>query len=300
MNDLQSSKPSESMPISMAVDPTPSTPITASEPTKKAATAEAKNPVKPGPKKDRAYFGSAIQAASITMYRSAKAVSDLLFEARLALSPEDYKNFIEEDCPFAYSQVCKFIKMAADYRLNDPANDAILPEAWTARYEIMQMKESTFRMGVKTGIIKADCKLADLKTLREQVEGKKDKKAKGKKSAKAKPSASQATAAAPKPKPADDSTPPWEESKPQGEKAAVKAPVNTSALRVVENNSADDPATATGTATAMAPAKGRIAIVLGKAVAEQHKADLDRLKQDIEALVKEYDFIGYVEIEVAA
>lgn len=48
-----------------------------------------------------------------------------------------------------YDQLAEsFIKMAADYRLNDPANDPILPEAWTARYEIMLMKESTFRMGV--------------------------------------------------------------------------------------------------------------------------------------------------------
>lgn len=287
------------MPISMAVGSNPVNQTAVSEAAPKAANAEAKAPAKTGPKKDRAYFSRAIEKATIAFYRSGKAVADLLLEARLNLSPEDFKAFIKEDCQFDSSLVYKFIKMAADYRLNDPAHDAILPEAWTARYEIMLMKESTFRMGLKSGIIKAECKLADLKKLREQVEGRKDKKAKGKKSTKGKPSAAPATPAQQKPTSANDSTPPWEEPQPQLVKAAVKPPVNNSALRVAENVSAA-PATATGTGTAMAPAKGRIAIVLGKAVAEQHKADLDRLKKGIEALVKEYEFIGVVELEVAA
>lgn len=52
--------------------------------------------------------------------------------------------------------------------------------------------------------------------------------------------------------------------------------------------------------TATAVERIRIAIVLGKAVTDQHKTDLDRLKQGIEALVKEYEFNGAVELEVAA
>ncbi len=296
MTRQQTANVHESMPISMAVDSNLTNQLAASEAASEAAKTKAKTPAKPGPRKDRAYFSRAIQTASITMYRSAKAVSDVLFDARMALPPEEFKAFIEEDCPFDYSLVCKFIKMAADHRLNNPANEAMLPEAWTARYEIMQMKEATFRMGVKSGIIKADCKLADLKKLREQIEGKNGKKDKDKKSAKAKLSASPATPEAPKPTSANDSTPPSEDLKTQ--KAAVKAPVNTSALRATDNATAAE--TAKATATAMAPAKGRIAIVLSKRVAEQHKVGLDRLKQGIEALVKEYDFIGAVEVEVAA
>jgi hypothetical protein len=297
MTKLNTVSETGSMPIAMAVNSTLTTQSATSEAAPKAAKAEATTPAKTGPKKDRAYFSRAIEKATITFYRSGKAVADLLLEARLNLSPEDFKAFIKEDCKFDFSLVCKFIKMAADYRLNDPANDAILPEAWTARYEIMLMKESTFRMGVAKKIIHAECKLDDLRKFRDQIEGKKDKKAKGKKTAN--PSASPATPEAPKPASATDSTPPSEESKAQ--KAAVKPPVNNSALRVAENVSAAEPApAATGTATATAPAKGRIAIVLSKAVAGQHKADLDRLKEGIEALVKEYDFIGAVEVEVAA
>jgi hypothetical protein len=182
--------------------------------------------------------------------------------------------------------------------LNDPANDPILPEAWTARYEIMLMKEATFRMGVTSGIINAECKLADLKKLRDQIEGEKGKKGKGNKIGNAKPTASPASKEEPKATSTNDSTPPSEGSKAQ--KAAVTVPLNNSALRVVENVSAADSATATATAMAKAPATGRITIVMSKAVAEQHKADLDRLKKGIEALVKEYDFIAAVELEVAA
>jgi hypothetical protein len=99
-------------------------------------------------KKDRAYFASKIETAAVQFYRSAKFLADILLEARLVLSPEEFEKFISEDCKFDYSFVCKLIKMAADYRLNDPANEELLPEAWTVRYEIMLMKEDTFRMGV--------------------------------------------------------------------------------------------------------------------------------------------------------
>ena len=274
------------MPISMAVNSAPNNQLAAPE----AAKTEAKNPAKPEPKKDRAYFSRAIEKATIAFYRSGKAVADLLLEARLKLSPEDFQAFIKDDCQFDSSLVYKFIKMAADFRLNDPANDPILPEAWTTRYEIMQMKEATFRMGVKSGIINADCKLADLKKLRDQVEGSKGKKAGSNKTAARKKTAKTETAPVAADQAPTSTVPLVSDVRPGTQQAVLKASVNTSALKGV--------GTATGVATA--PAKGRIAIVLSKAVAGQHKADLDRLKEGIEALVKEYDFIGAVEVEVAA
>jgi hypothetical protein len=59
--------------------------------------------------------------------------------------------------------------------LNDEANQELLPEAFSTRHEIMLMKESTFRLGVMQGVIHKNCKLQDVRKLRERVEGKKAK-----------------------------------------------------------------------------------------------------------------------------
>ena len=70
---------------------------------------------------------------------------------------------------------------------------------------------------------------------------------------------------------------------------------------MVETASAAEGAGSTAaTATATAPAKGRIAIVLTSQLADQHKADLDKIMDGIKALVKGYNFIGGVGMEVTA
>ena len=293
-NNTDAANITGSMPIPMAVEPKPSEPanITGASPKQ----AEAKTS---GNKRDRAFFAKEIQKATFVFYRSAKAVADLLLDARLTLSPEEFQKFINEDCQFDSSLVYKFIKMAADYRLNDPANELYLPEAWTCRYEIMQMKEDTFRIGVKKGIIKPNCTLADLKALREKMEEPKRKKASTKAKANGTDSTAVAGAETPKPTPAAAED---KESEPLLKKAAVKAPVNNPGLRVVDSHSAADAGSATATAPAMATATamGRIAIVVSQEVLDQHKADLDGLMARIEALVKDYAFIGGVGLEVAA
>lgn len=279
MNQLQTHNENASMPISMAVDAKLTTEVP-------LATS--------GPKKDRAFFAKEIQKATFVFYRSTKAVADLLLDARLTLSPDEFQKFVNEDCQFDSSLVYKFIKMAADYRLNDPANELLLPEAWTVRYEIMQMKEETFRIGVKKGIINADCKLADLKALREKMEEPKRKKASANTKTKGKDSAGAATAEATKPTPAAVKA---EGPETQLKKAAVKAPVNNPGLRVVDNGAAANAGSPTATT---APAKGRIALVVSQGILDLHKADLDGLMASIEALVKDYEFIGGVGLEVAA
>jgi hypothetical protein len=252
------------MPIPMAVEPKPSNNTNTTVASPKQAEGKAA-----ATKRDRAFFAQEIQKATFVFYRSAKAVADLLLDARLTLSPEEFQKFINEDCQFDSSLVYKFIKMAADFRLNDPKNQLLLPEEWTLRYEIMMMAEKTFRIGVTKGIIHRNCKLSDLKKLREQLETPKRKKA----TAKAKATGNDSTAAA---------------AKAEGpKKAAMKAAVNNTGLRAAAN-------TATG------PAKGRIALVVSQEILDQHKADLDELMATIEALLKDYDFIGGVGLEVAA
>lgn len=279
-----------SMPIPMAVNskinPQPATGEIATE----AAKTETNKAVsKPEQKKDLAHFKCEVGRATLVFWRSTKFLADVLIDARCSLSKEDFLQLIAE-AKLDYTYVCKLVKQGADFRLNDPENEGIMPEAFSTRHEIMLMKESTFRLGVAKKIIHADCKLADLRKFRDQIEGKSDKP---KKSAKAKPSAASPTAEPPQPTSAKLSVQPGEEAQLSVVKAAVKAPVNTSALRPSEKGSADS-------ATATAPATGRITILMPKEVAGQHKADLDRLKNDIETLVKEYSFISAVDLEVAA
>ena len=141
MNTLESTIPNGSMPISMAVDP------------KLASETEA---VMPGPKKDLDYFRREGEKVVIGWYRSKAKLADFILDARINLSPDDFNMLISE-LQFDYSTVCKLIKQAADYRLNDPKNQALIPEKWTLRHEIMMMKEETFRIGVTKGIIHSGC-----------------------------------------------------------------------------------------------------------------------------------------------
>lgn len=275
-----------SMPISMAVQPKPTT-----ETSDAASTP-----------KDLEYFRREFEKATLAFYRSTRKVADLLLDARITLSPEDFKQLTEHELQFDYSTVCKLIKSASNFRLNDPKNQSLLPEAWTLRYEIMIMDEATFRVGVTKGIIHPNCTLADLKKLREQLETPKRKKASAKAKPKGKDSTAATTAEAPKPTPASAKD---EESEPHVEEASVKAPVSNSALFLPPNSTAESAAAvaaapAMAPATAAVPAKGRIAIVVTQEMSVQHKADLDGLMARIEALVKDYDFIGSVALEVAA
>jgi hypothetical protein len=282
MSQLQSIESTGSMPISMAVDSNLLTdPAVATT----------------GTVKDLDYFRREFGKAILTFYRSTKKVADLLLEARITLSPGEFKQLVTDELQFDPSTVYKLIKSAADFRLNDPKNQAILPEAWTVRYEIIMMKEETFRIGVTTGAIHANCTLADLKKLRERMETPKRKKASATAKTKGKDSTAVATTQTPNATTAQAKA---EEPKPQAKKVAVKAQINTSGLHVDAKASNGEPATATATEMAPAPAKGHIKIVLPKEVADQHQQDLVRIVDEIQAVVKHYEFIGGVGLEVAA
>ena len=294
MENVQHTPITGSMPIPMAMDSrySPEALALAQSVTDQD---QAEGKASSQPKKDRCYYQSQITLRWNQAHKAIMAVCHLIVDARINLEAKEWKAFVEEDCPFDYSVLQKFMNMASHPGLNDPANEKYLPNSWTALYEIMQMKESTFRIGVQKGIINPGCKLADLKNLREKLETPKRKA-----STKGKDSKAAMTAEAPKPTPA---TAKAEGQEPQAKQAAVKAPVNNPGLRVVDSAAADAgsaTATATAPATATTTAVGRIAIVLSREIADQHKADVADLMEDIKAIVKEYDFIGGVEMEVAA
>jgi hypothetical protein len=150
------------------------------------------------------------------------------------------------------------------------------------------MENETFEKALSEGLIHRNVTLKELKLLRNKKEKAKSPKA-------------QAGPDVAAPSAQTEPTVP----KPEAENAALKAAVNNPGLRLVDNNAAAASNKAAATATALSPATaaapmGRIAIVVRQVIQDQHKADLDDLIEDIKAVVKEYDFIGGVELEVAA
>jgi hypothetical protein len=274
------------MPITMAVVPT-AVPAT-------AASGEMK--------KDRDYFRQRISTATIAMYRSIKAVTDILLEARMTLSPEEFQVFVLEDCQFDLSMVYKLMKMASDYRLNLPENENLLPDAWTTRYEIMQMKEETFRVGVMKNIIHKNAKLVDIRAFRQQFEGTKVKPSK-------KPSCQPSSVSVSNLSPddemiarllADDEVPePTGDNvvtmpKAERSSATVKSTAPSQAqLRVVPQRRPEtDPASERQL--------NRIVVMLSPDCMKKNQDQLDALRDAMTKLVVEFPFLTGFEVEEAA
>ncbi len=286
-------------PKALTVAPKLSDRINAINPaiTKASIEAETSTPHKAA-KKDRAYFSREMQNATFVFYRSAKVVADLLLDARLTLSPDEFLQFINEDCQFDSSLVYKFIKMAADFRLNDPLNQLLLPEAWTLRYEIMMMKESTFRIGVTKGIINPECKLDDLKSLRTQLEGESKRKTdrKAKTATVKAPTSGMSLVQEPHIVPevstahkGNGAATHTEDIKPKTTDAVIARSEGNVASRVVEAK-----------VNAPAPARSHLSIVISRELTARHGEDVRTLTEELKSLMEKYPFVGIVELKVAA
>lgn len=274
MQDLSNAKPTETVPTSVAANSKPETSNNPDQPISQL--------IESGEKHDRAYFAKRIEKAALTLYRSAQTVAEILLEAKVALPPDEFQEFINKDCQLDYSVVCKFIKMASSFRLTDPANKLWLPDAWTLRYEIMMMKEETFRAGVKKGVIKPDCKLEDLVQLRERLEGKKTKKG-GKAKGDLKPKANDS----PKSESASEES---SEKAPSPESTPRTAPKETASIPPLPKKAAAMAGTTTDR-------NSRIVVVLSQEVVQRNKAEVDALKRDLHQLLAKYPFLGGIEVQ---
>jgi hypothetical protein len=231
----------------------------------------------PGLKKDLAYFRREVSTVTLAFWRSSKLLADVLIDARLALSPEDFMQLISE-AQFDYSFVCKLIRQGSDYRMNDPDNDPILPEAFSSRHEIMLMSESTFRIGLTKGIIHKNCKLEDLRKLREQMDGKKKatKKTEQKRTA---PAATTTKVMAEEKSNVTEIT----QAKLASVRAESKVPLQMP-KKPVE----------------FLAEKSRIVVYLAPETAEKNRDQIAALKEDLGRFVAKYPFIESVEMADAA
>jgi hypothetical protein len=168
----------------------------------------------------------------------------------------------------------------------------------------------------KGGIIHKDCKLAEVRQLRDQIEGK-TKRQMAKKSrtavdsgTKTRDTATTASVKSPLPQPlklkntAEAGPSPTEngQERPGVEKAAAERPVNTLALHVVADNPPKVAAANSTKAASESPLceKCHISIVVNKPVVDQNEKAVNELKAEIEPLVTKYAFITAVELEIAA
>jgi|GEM_PF-6394102 len=313
MNNLQAVEVSGPIPPVMVIGPN---------------SATEKESTIPVVKRDLEYFKREVGKHTLALWRSTKRLADVLVDARLNLSPEDFQQLLSE-AQISYSWFAKLVKEASNYRMNDPANGDLLPETFSVRYEIMLLKETTFRLGVSKGIIHKNCTLADVRKLREQVEGKKGKQ----KSATAEDVKQSSTAelasasmaavepeakADPEPKlegsEATDSDPTVavadtnntateasvaaaaarsESKSPEPKRVAVKAAsVKPTPLQVVPVRSSD---------TDKHVVKSRIAVYIAAEVANKNQDQLPALRKAVQEVVAKFPFIETVEFsEVAA
>jgi hypothetical protein len=299
LNQATADQGNGTMPMSMAVAPRNSTTETLvmAQTAIDEAKAEGKAISTSDQEKNRAYFRSQIALRWNQAFKAIIGVCRLIVEARIHLSAEEFKLFIQEDCPFDYSVIKKFEKIGLHPGVNDPANEPHMPNTWTVLYELCLMNESTFRRGIQLGIIHPNSTLADLKKLR-KLDPPKRKPTK-------KAAQTGSSSANRKPEPKPSSTPAkTETSTSESATAVVKAPVNTLGFHVVESTAKSDSDTPNATAPEFEAAptitNGRIVIVLTKALIDRDEKAVKQLKGDIEALVSKYAFIGGVELEVAA
>jgi len=270
--------PTASMPISMAVDSRLSPEAIALA----QSVAEEDKPES----KDREFFKKRIHYWWNKTLEGILETGWCLVEAQATLTPDEWSKFVKNDVPLDYSAMRKLMGVAQDHRISDSKYADLLPASWTSLHEISLMDNETFELAMAEGLIHRNVTLKELKLFRSKHQKTNPPKA----------TAAPSVAAPSAPNENDTA-----QSEPEAKKAAVKAQVNNSGLRVVEEASAGTAtAAATATGTAVASAKGRITVCLDKKIADQHKADLDDLMDDINALVKEYEFIGSVELEVAA
>lgn len=207
-----------------------------------------------------AYYRDRMREAAFTLYKSGKILADLLYDARLHLSAKEWEELIQ-DCPLEYSVICKLLKMASNLRLNDLQNERLLPEAWTLRFEIMQMEEATFRRGIDAGIISPTCTLTDLKKLRRET----------------------GELASPKRVPRQKAAP------------VVAALEQNSKSAITPVSDTDVVATTDPTPIGYDFTVGdRVTVVVSQQTADAKRSEIDALSREIAQVVERYPFVGSV------
>ena len=234
------------------------------------------------------------------------AMGYLLCEARMNLTPSEWRRLIEEHCPFDYTVACRLMQIAQSQRVTDEKTAKLLPASWDKLYQLMKLEEVIFRDGIERGVIHPKMTGKDITDLKETW-NKAHKTAASNESVAVGGEQISDTKSEEDGEPAISPSPVAEPSapKPETKKAAVRAAAKNTGLRVVDKNTS---AAAVGAESVIdlepppppAPVRNRLAIIISREVADQHGADLNNLKDELVTLVKRYSFVGAVELEVAA
>ncbi|MGI9382641.1 MAG: hypothetical protein ACR2PO_05765 [Methyloligellaceae bacterium] len=89
-----------------------------------------------------------------------------LIRAKAALKPGIFLEMIEQDLPFSTRSAQRFMKIASDPRLSDPAHAQFLPPAWTALYELIKLSDEEFAQALNSGHINPNMTRNDVVKLR--------------------------------------------------------------------------------------------------------------------------------------
>ena len=300
MHNLQTFENFGEMPVSMAVLPSRK-PI---NPPLAGAGEELGVAVayQPDPAKNFDFYCREVDLCWSKAIAGIVAMGYLLCEARMNLSPDEWRTLIHDHCPFDFSVACRLMQIAQSERVTDEKIAKRLPPSWDKLYQLMKLEQDVFQFGLENGIIHPKMAGKDITGLKELW--------------KKRQTAAVSTAAVsgepdpisyPKSTPdegveaqSDTADPAFAASavEPEATEAAVKAPANNLGLGVGEISTA---------APAPLPeevSEGhiiiRFKIMLKPDVVDQQGEEVDRLLERLEQLATELPFIRLLEFEVAA
>lgn len=112
--------------------------------------------------------GEFVERISALWHRSREyilALGRALIEAKAALDHGEFTAMIESDLPFGPDNAQRFMRIAKDPKLSNPANSQVLPSAVAALEALTDLQEDQFEEAVQTGEIHPRMTTADAKAL---------------------------------------------------------------------------------------------------------------------------------------
>lgn len=119
--------------------------------------------------KTRAQWANEIAALWKKSKGAVLETGQALLRAKSALEAGVFVEMIERDLPFSKSSARRFVKIASDPRLTDPANAQILPTASTALYELTKLSNDEFVRALDGGQINPRMTRNDVMKIRGSV-----------------------------------------------------------------------------------------------------------------------------------
>jgi len=103
--------------------------------------------------KTRSDFAAEIWADYKASLESILKTGNTLIAAKAALVHGQFEEMIAHDLPFTASTAQRYMAVARDSRITNPAHAQLLPAAWPTLYELTKLKGEAFEQALSSGAI---------------------------------------------------------------------------------------------------------------------------------------------------